>query len=52
MALVIKLANLLEQNKANEDVEEYLDALGEQWTEFVEGELKTSNNLNNKNLGG
>jgi hypothetical protein len=31
---------------------EYLEKVGEEWTEFKEGELASSNENNNKTLGG
>lgn len=53
MALVTKLGNLIEnQRKNHEEVQEYVDSLGEDWKQFVEGELKRSNDTNNKSLGG
>lgn len=52
MAVIVKLANLLIKNKALEDVSEYLESLGEDWTRFVDGELKRSNDCNTKSLGG
>jgi len=33
-------------------VKEYLDSLGDDWKSFVEGELKQSNTLNTRSLGG
>lgn len=54
MALVIKLGNIIQKNRDKKGVEEYFNALPnqEQWTQFVEGELRRSNDTNNKNLGG
>lgn len=52
MSLVIRLGNLIEKHKDKECVSEYLTSLGDSWTEFVQGELKTSNDRNNINLGG
>jgi len=34
------------------EVSIYLEAVGEEWTEYVDGELKKSNENNNKTLGG
>lgn len=52
MAVVVKIANLLQKNKTKEEVAEYIDSLGEEWKNFVEGELKRSNDTNSKSLGG
>jgi hypothetical protein len=54
MALVVKTANLIVKNKDKVEVAAYLASLPkpEEWTQFVEGELKRSNDTNNKNLGG
>lgn len=52
MAVVVKLANIILKNKSKEGVQEYLDSLGEDWKSFVEGELKQSNDVNTKSLGG
>lgn len=51
MATVTKLSNLLIKNSKLEEVKAILDA-SEDWTSFVEGELKRSNDTNNKSLGG
>lgn len=42
---------LQKQRESNEVVGEYLDSLGDAWTEFVNGELQRSNELDNKTLG-
>lgn len=52
MAAVIKLANLLQKHSDKEEVKAYLGSFGDDWKTFVEGELKDSNTLNNKSLGG
>jgi len=54
MALVTKLGNLIQKFKENPEVSKYLNSLPNQdeWKQFVEGELKRSNETNNKNLGG
>ena len=52
MALIIKLANLLQKHTDKPEVKEYIDALGDEWKSFVEGELKQSNILNTRSLGG
>lgn len=55
MALVTKLANLLLKHKeSSPEVQSYLTNLAdpEEWRRFVEGELKRTNDTNNKNLGG
>ena len=62
MGLVVNISNKLikkgeqqaeegAESKKNE-VSTYLEAVGEEWTEFVDGELKKSNENNNKTLGG
>lgn len=52
MAAVIKLGNFLQKHSEKEEVRSYLSTIGEDWATFVIGELKKSNELNNKNLGG
>ena len=52
MAAVIKLGNFVTKNATVEDVKEYTEGLGAEWTNFVEEELKKSNDTNNKSLGG
>lgn len=54
MAAVVKIANLIVKNKDKEGVADYLTNMpqAEDWRVFVEGELKRSNDTNNKNLGG
>lgn len=54
MATVIKIANLIVKNKDKEGVSDFLASLpnSDEWKSFVEGELKKSNEINNKNLGG
>lgn len=52
MAAVIRLANLVNKHTTNLDVKEYTDRLGNEWTNFVDNELKKSNDTNNKSLGG
>lgn len=52
MAAVIKLGNFVTKNATAEDVKEYTESLGAEWTNFVEEELKKSNDTNNKSLGG
>lgn len=55
MGLVVSISNKLltkyEMEKDDITVVEYLDAVGETWTSFVEDELKQSNEKNNKTLG-
>lgn len=34
------------------EVKEYIESLGEEWKTFVDGELKQSNTLNTRSLGG
>lgn len=52
MAAVIKLGNFLQKNYDKDDMKEYLDSLGDDWTEFANGELKKSNEINGRSLGG
>lgn len=52
MALIIKLANLIQKHTDKPEVKDYVDTLGDQWKTFVEGELKQSNTLNTRSLGG
>ena len=52
MAAVIKLGNCLHKHCEKDEVKAYLASVGEEWISFVVGELKKSNELNNKNLGG
>jgi len=51
MAVVIKIANSI-NTKAKDWASSYLDSLGEDWRLFNEGELKRSNETNQKSLGG
>ena len=62
MGLVVTVSNKLVK-KGEQQTEEggepkksevstYLEAVGEEWTEYVDGELKKSNENNNKTLGG
>jgi len=54
MALVTKIGNLFQKHKDREDIQRFISGLPnlDQWNQFVEGELKRSNDTNNKNLGG
>lgn len=52
MAAVIKVANFLIKNKDKEEVSPYLESVGDDWKNFIEGELKRSNDTNNRSLGG
>lgn len=52
MASVIKLANLIVKHKDKPEVKNYIDEYEEKWNEFAEGELKNSNTLNTRSLGG
>ena len=54
MAVVVKIANLILKNKDKEGVSDFLASIPDQeeWKAFIEGELKRSNDTNNKNLGG
>lgn len=51
MATVIKIANALVKHNSDEEVSQYLESLGAEWTQFVEGELKRSNEKNNRVIG-
>lgn len=52
MSFVIKLANLLIKHKSKDEVAKYLSNLPAEWNTFVDDELKKSNDINSKNLGG
>lgn len=52
MAAVIKLGNFINKYNDKEDVTQYTQDLGDDWTEFVNGELKKSNETNQLSLGG
>lgn len=53
MATVVRLANLLVKHRGtHSEVGDYLDGLGDDWVRFAEGELKRSNDTNNRSLGG
>ena len=52
MATVTKLGNLLVKNAKLEEVKTVVEESSEDWNAFVEGELKSSNDTNNKSLGG
>lgn len=51
MALITKVSNLLEKNKDKPEIQEYLSTIPE-WQDYVQGELKKSNENNDKSLGG
>ena len=52
MAAVIKLANTLQKHQEKPEIAEYLSTFGDEWKTFTEGELKSSNTLNTRSLGG
>lgn len=52
MAVIVRISNLLIKNKTQDVVSQYLESLGEDWKSFVEGELRISNETNEKSLGG
>ena len=52
MAAVIKLGNFIIKYNDKQDVKDHLQSIGEPWTKFSEGELKKSNEINNRSLGG
>lgn len=52
MATVIKLANFIQKYNDKDDVKEFISSLGDSWKNFVDNELKKSNDTNNKSLGG
>jgi hypothetical protein len=51
MATVIKIGNIIQKHASKQEVSAYLTTLGEDWKDFVSGELKRSNDTNNKSLG-
>ena len=52
MATVIRIGNFFVKYADKEDVKAYTESQGEEWTAFIEGELKKSNETNSKSLGG
>jgi hypothetical protein len=55
MAFAVKLANLLKTQKDSEPfstLPELNDVFDHKWISFVDGELASSNELNNRSLGG
>lgn len=53
MAAVIKIGNVITKSKESKDeVLEYIQSLGDDWKQFVDGEFKRSNETNNRSLGG
>ena len=58
MALVVSVSNKLQKRYDGQEkledttVSDYLEEVGEEWRAFVDGELKNSNENNNKTLGG
>ena len=52
MTLVTRLGNMLERHSSVEVVKEYVEFLGEEYPVFVNGELKVSNDRNNRKLCG
>lgn len=52
MALIVRLATLIQNHTEKPVVQEYVDTLGDAWKNFVEGELKQSNILYTRSLGG
>jgi hypothetical protein len=53
MAAIIKLANQLNKHAQDkEEIQQYLATENNGWKAFFEGEVKRSNDLNNKSLGG
>lgn len=51
MGLVIKIANLIEQHKDDEDIGEYLEEFCDSWPKFFENEVCVRNLINSKQLG-
>ena len=51
MAAVIKLGNIVNKHASDAEMKNVLESV-EDWQDFVDGELKRSNEVNNKNLGG
>jgi hypothetical protein len=52
MAAVVKIANFVNKHKDDEGIRDYIGSLGNEWTSFVEGELKRSNDTNNRSICG
>jgi hypothetical protein len=52
MATVIKIANIIQKHKDRQEVKDYLSTFEEEWTAFVDGELKKTNDTWTKALGG
>lgn len=52
MATVIKIANYIVKYSEREEVADYLRSLGDDWQQFIENELRRSNETNSKSLGG
>lgn len=53
MAAVIKVANVINKQKESKDeVLSYIQSLGDDWKQFIDGEFKRSNEINNRSLGG
>ena len=46
MAVVVKLGLLIQKHVDKKDVKSYITKLGDPWTDFTEGELKKSSDLN------
>ena len=52
MALVTKIANLVIKYADKAEVEGAINAAGDRWQDFVEGDLNQINELNRRDLGG
>ena len=51
MAVLTKVANLIQKNADKEDVKAYLDTV-EEWSTYTEDDLKKVNEQYNRSLGG
>lgn len=52
MGMIIRISNSLQSAQHNQEVADFLDNSGEQWSKYVKGDLKKINETNNKKLGG
>ena len=52
MGMITKLSNSLASSSQNQEVSDYLDSLGEDWTQYLQEDLKSINEINQKKLGG
>jgi len=52
MGMIIRISNALQTSTQNQEVADFLDNSGEQWGNYVNGDLKQRNETNSKKLGG